>query len=169
MKNILALIIILFLFSCKKSVDNSPSSSSATPTSSASFSAKINGILMNAQSASGLLQIDTSSGIPRRSFIIFGAYQNFGIYPGFVDLINCTSLVPSNYTDQSSGAVMLYYMPSDTLHQIMPTFSSFKINSVDTVIKKMSGTFSGTMVNSGTGDSVVITNGVFSNVPYLIQ
>jgi hypothetical protein len=169
MKQTLLIISFLFvLYGCKKSDDNARGAPDGpAPTSSASsFSAKVNNILYTADSARGYVYIDTSLVIPIRSFILMGYCGSKIIVPGFGDLTDSTLIPVLNYDSIQAGAYIDYINMNDTLNEFEIVSAKFKITSSDAVLRKISGSFSGVMVGDVTGDTVVITNGVFTNIIY---
>lgn len=170
MKQTLTLLaLILMMFGCKKNDDNTLSSAlTPTPTSTWSFTANVDGVLSTADSARGYLHIDTSLGIPLRVFILKGHCPGKYIIPAFGDIINSTTLTTLNYNNVAAGAQLQYHPLNDTVNDFQFTEASFNITSVDTSNKKISGNFSGIVVGNVTGDTVVITNGTFTNIIYQV-
>lgn len=170
MRKTLALFAFLFIIiSCKKN-DDEPSSGSTQSThhTSSSFTAYVNGVLTTADSAEGYLVIDTPFTIPWRGLLVAGYCPGKTIIPEFTDTINSYNLTTLNY-DMNAGAGMDYYQANDTFNEYYYTDAAFEITSVDTVNKKVSGNFSGTVVGDVTGDTIEITNGSFTDVKYEIH
>jgi len=167
-KALLILFLGLIFSGCEKDDDASPSSG-GTPAASWSFSAKVNGNLVHADSLLAGLHIDTSLGIPLRSFAISALCDTQDIGCGFADTVNSTTPAVGNYNSAVSSASLSYIHMSDTINEYFSfgsPLAQFAITYVDAVNQKVSGYFSGIVVGDVTGDTIVITNGVFSNVHY---
>src|SRR4029078_5580120 len=148
MRNTLIFLTVLsFVFSCKKEDDDSSSGTApATQNSSSSFSAYVDGILTTADSATGYIRINSSLGIPIRIFMIMGYCPGKEIIPDFGDTVNSTTLTTLSFDSAEAGAGIDYFPLNDTINEFNYTAATFKITSVDTVNKKVSGEFSGTVV-----------------------
>lgn len=171
MKRILIILVIVFTwYGCEKKDDdnNLPSPNSApNPTPAWSFSGAVDGNVLNADSAKAYLHIDSSLGTPIRVLIVMGyCSNNRSIVPGFGDFINSTSLTTLNYDSLGAGAYLDYIDLNNAVDDFFATEAKFKITSVDNVNKKISGSFNGVVVGDVSGDTVVVTNGIFTNILY---
>ncbi len=168
MRTILTLLmLVVFLIGCNKSEDNLPSTTTVY-NPSWSFSAKVNGVLIYADSARGYIYIDTTHSFPVRAFIIDAYGDGKSIVPGFGDGINSTTLTTLNYTTSAFGigAQFQYYPLNDSINTFDFLEASFRISVVDTVQKKISGDFSGILIGDVSGDTIKITEGNFRNIIY---
>jgi hypothetical protein len=163
-----AFIAAVVFYSCKKDYDSGPVP--AAPSSAWSFSCKVNGNLVQADSAQGYLQIDTSSGIPIRGFIIMAYCDTHSIVCGFEDTLNSTWLdIASYYSSDSTDikSVINYGSPHDPLIAFPPPgISDFSFSAIDNINQKVSGHFSGVVITNFLGDTISITSGVFNNIHY---
>jgi len=163
------LILVTLFYGCEK--DESPSGpvAPATPAATTSFSAKVNGNTVQADTIIASLHVDTSLGIPLRTFILFAVCDTHIIAPGFFDLINSTVVNFLSYdsVNASGGVSILQYRSmNDTINDYMQLNSHLDISAADTINRKISGHFSGTLVGDVSGDTIIITDGVFSNIHY---
>lgn len=154
------------LVTCKKGDDNAPTSSPppTPPPSTWSFTAVVNGNTVHGTTVNASLFIDTSLGSPLRTFGVAALCGTDFIEAGFGDISNST--IPS-VGNHDFGSVIMYQTQSDTVNDYNNP-GHFSITSVDAAAQKVSGTFSGTVVGDVTGDTVVITNGVFTNIHYTV-
>jgi hypothetical protein len=169
------LIFFILIFSGCEKDDDSGNIVGAPPTSSSSwsFSAVVNGNFVQADSARGYLHIDTSLGLPHRVFILMAYCDTQAIIPGFSDFRNTTQLAVYSYDSvnfaDTTMAHLQYMTMNDTINDYMQTGAQhFDLSWVDNTNRKISGHFNGTVVADVTGDTIVITNGVFNNIPYEI-
>ena len=163
--------LVVMTYGCQKEADKNlfPSlTAPAAKTTAWSFSADVNGVLSNADSATAYLVIDSSLSFPLRVLVLDGYCQGKNIVPGFGDTINSATPTTLNYNNIAAGAMSQYYSSNDTINEFTEIAASFKITAVDAVNNKISGEFSGTLVGSVTGDTVVISNGTFTNIHYVV-
>lgn len=168
-KAILILFLGLIFSGCEKDDDISGGGTPQTPSATWSFSAKVNGNLVHADSLTAAVHVDTSLGIPMRAFAISAVCDTQLIACGFSDTINSTTPTIGNYNSVVSFGILQYIPMSDTINDYFsfgPPLAQFTITSVDAVNQKVSGNFSGTVVGDVTGDTIFITNGVFNNIHY---
>jgi hypothetical protein len=169
MKNFLSILsLIIFFSACNKNDDGEISPLPGYSNSGWTFTSTVNGIVLNADSARGYLHIDTSLGIPIRAILISGLSGHKNIVPGFGDLINTTTPPIVNYDSIGTGAQLQYYDFDDSINEYHPISSSISITAVDSLNRKFSGTFSGVVVGNVTGDTIVVTNGSFMNIEYVV-
>jgi hypothetical protein len=160
---------ITFISSCKKSEDNSSGGGPAlTSTSNQSIlKATVNGHPFTSDSVTAELTFDTLNAF--RSMIVLGYDSPTFIFPAFGDLILSENISNVNYT-QPQGAYLLYTDTFADWNDYIPESCTFRITSVNYSAHKVSGTFSGVVVYDGVAyaphDTVVISNGTFTNVPY---
>lgn len=162
----------IFCIGCQKNDDNSFGAASTSASSPASFSAKIDGMVMTADSVKGYLFIDSVNwNITLRSFAISGYFQDMVLYPGFTDTLNTSLVQAINYNTAGwlTEVSLDYGLVSDTVNEYNSISAAFNITASDPVLKKVSGTFSGQVVGDVTGDTVNVTDGVFTNVTYEVQ
>ena len=69
----------------------------------------------------------------------------------------------------TAGAFINYDLLSNSTNNYLPIAASFKITTLDTAAKKISGEFSGTVVEAIAGDTIVISNGTFTNLIYKVN
>lgn len=155
------------LFACKKDNNNNPV---YTPNPAAElFSASVNGTFSQADSSEGWLNIDSSLGIPIRTFLIAGNFQNHIIVCGFGDISTSEVLTVQSYDSLAAGAGIQFYSSTDTVNDFDAIEARFALTMVDTANKKVSGNFSGILVGDVTGDTVSISDGTFTNIIYQVQ
>jgi len=161
------LILVVFFYACEKDESSSGPAAPATPAATASFSAKVNGNTVYADTVVAQLNIDTSLGIPFRVLVIAALCDTQTILPGFIDTINSTVPAVGDYSNSPLGFGSLgYYHGSDTINEYFSSTAQFTITTVDAANQKVSGTFSGIVVGDVSGDTIIITDGVFSNIHY---
>jgi hypothetical protein len=142
---------------CRKD-DNGPDTLPAT----SPFSAKINSIPFNATSTYCLLNVD--SDLQLRSFALLGMYQDQTLSISFMDTV-LTEVVDSTSALNGLGIDITY--SDSSAASFYTTFSSnLTFSKFDTLTKKTSGTFSGTLIGSG-NDTLIITDGSFNDITYI--
>jgi hypothetical protein len=167
---ILILSLSLIFSGCKKDDDAPAGGIPQMPSTAWSFSAKVNGNVVQADSMFTMLHIDTSLGIPHRGFIIMAYCDTHSIVTGFVDTLNSTWLNIASYNSPDSTGIeshLNYGSPHDPLIAFPPPgVSDFSFSTIDNINQKVSGHFSGVIITNFLGDTISITNGVFNNIHY---
>ena len=161
---IVTLGILVGVYGCKKDDDNNPTSAAnnnATP----SFSALINGSPYIATSTFCELYVD--SDMQFRSFVLFGEYQSEIMAVVFLDTI-LTEVVDSNTVSGSFG-FEVQYEDSLSANWYDMVSGNLHISKFDTVTKKTSGTFNAIMIGNFPVDTLVITNGQFTDIDYIFE
>jgi hypothetical protein len=152
--------IMFCTYACKKE-ESKPSSSPIIVTPA--FSAKINGSPYIASSTYCMLLVD--SFLQFRAFSIQGYYQSEILSVVFVDSI-LTEVIDSSTTNGGFGISLQYEDTLSTNEYDMIT-SNLEFSKFDTISKKTSGTFSGILVGSSPADTLYITEGQFTDIPYI--
>jgi hypothetical protein len=170
MNRLLILLVALTIISgCKKSNDNvtyGPAPASTTG-NAASFTATVNGMTTHDDSAYAELDFDTVNNY--RFFMVFSDMAPTFIFTGFGDYIMSTNISNINY-NQPQGAQLLYSDTFAVWTDYIPQACNFRITTVNYSAHTISGNFSGVVVYDGIAaaphDTVVVSNGSFTNVPY---
>lgn len=162
---------ILIFCACKKDEQNPASSEDAKiPPSTAAlkkFSCNLNGTLFNTDSAdNNPFYIDTLSNfkILVCGGIIDSNFVGFGFtFPG-INLSLPTTLMsyPTASVELSRTVAGVYY------DNYVAFAASVQITAHDSISHKVSGTFSGTLVEPTIHDTVIITNGKFVGLSYFL-
>jgi hypothetical protein len=152
-------ILSIIFSSCKKET--------FTTTSNFLFSAKVDGIFLSADSAEGFLHIDTSSNFTMRTFMVVGFFHKKTITAFSIDTLNSFNLLNSNYSGWGGKTLEMVDSITGNVYNSNPINSAlFNITYNDTVNMLVSGNFSGYILDSASTDSIMISNGSFSNVKY---
>ncbi|MBK9636576.1 MAG: hypothetical protein IPO63_01675 [Bacteroidetes bacterium] len=157
---VLAISILVITFtSCEK--ENSGTSSTFQ------FKVNVDGVLLTADSAYGILHIDSSPNFNQRIFSVFGFFHKKTIFAFLTDTVNSLYLVNPNYTGWGGKMLQMTDSITGETYTSNPSFSAtFNITSNDTVNKLVSGNLSGYVLDSTSTDSILISNGIFKNVKY---
>lgn len=157
-------IIILFvLLSCKKEQETS----SAPNTSSANFSAKINGTLTQFFTGSTSAELYVVNGdTAHRSFYISGFSTNARLTVSIQDTIYSAFFPLTVYDSIQHGAEITYSIPPFTSIQYHAIEAYVQLQTTDLFNRKMSGLFHGVLVSSSLEDTLVISDGAFNDIHY---
>ena len=169
-------IVLLSLVACKKDNEENASASGVLPSSNpngVSFKANINGIPYQADSIFAVLNIDTTASFHSRLLGIAGFGTSHIVACGFEDT-NISTTIPLNtfnFSVSMPTSFFEYYkiVNPDTLNEFENMDGILTITANDVANQKVSGTFHVTFLDYVTNDTVKITNGIFSNVPYSIN
>jgi hypothetical protein len=175
----------LLVFSCKKK-DETPAGNSTTTTAGSttsgsttgggntggSMSVTKNGTAWSTTSVSAVLLVDDDNDM---SAISINGFTSADIIILGIDFPTAsTTLTNGNHNIDDAGLIMYTQRTSGggTLTEHVPDEGTVNITSVDNTNKKISGTFSCIMHKVGSSapaDSLKLTNGVFTNVSYIIS
>lgn len=176
----LVLVCLVLISSCKKKsstpAENTTAVPTPTPTSTVngSMTAKLNGANWVSIRNTGALQIDTDNDI---SALVLNGETAGDIFALGIDFPTANLNVAignHDYGLTKDDAIMTYTKKTSgggTLTQHFPDEGTFNITSVDNTNKKVSGTFSFKMHKVGStasADSIIVTNGVFTNISYVV-
>jgi len=156
-KNFYSLLMILSLAlvmnGCRK--DNNK------PAQNYPFTAKLNGVPFNATTTYCMLNVDSSMHF--RYFVLMGMYQDQTLSITFLDSV-LTEVIDST-TSLNWFGVDISFTDTSTSTLYIPISSTLAFSKFDTLTKKTSGTFSGTLI--GTNNvTMVVSDGKFHDIPY---
>ena len=158
---LLAITLSLFIVisSCKK---DDAQQNPVTTSQSSAFSAYLNGVIYNADTAYCIIHVDSSMWL--RSFVMNGVRSSEFLSIAYLDTI-LIEYIDVNSPIGWGGAILDY---EDTLTTTTYLHESINLifTSMDTVKNIISGTFNGKIVNSSNLDTIQVTNGAFNNIEY---
>jgi hypothetical protein len=163
---LIPLLLLINLISCNKADDTDSTMQPSVTQPQSHFQATVNGTVMHADSARGYMFVDTTAfPFPWRGFDVVGWKQGIiKVVAGYGDTINSWNPSIVNLDSLQAGAAIGYNDFSNNDYE--PLAGEFEITSVDTVNHLVSGTFSGINVGDISHDTIVITNGSFTNIIY---
>jgi hypothetical protein len=177
-KKISLAIICFFLFNAckKKAADPVPVVNTPAPVvMNGSMTALLNGASWTSTKNTGQLVIDNTNNL---SALVLNGETSANIFALGIDFPTASTNIAVDTHDfglTKDDALISYSQKTaggGFLSQHIPDEGTLNITAVDNVNKKISGTFSCIMHKSGStlsADSIKITNGVFTNITYVVQ
>ncbi len=102
-----------------------------------------------------------------RTFMVVGFFHKKTITAFSIDTLNSFNLLNSNYSGWGGKTLEMVDSITGNVYNSNPINSAlFNITYNDTVNMLVSGNFSGYILDSASTDSIMISNGSFSNVKY---